>query len=793
MVSSDPGNIADHQAEKAKPSEKQSPTEKTSNTMRGDVNNTDREKMNSSQKEERNPEKRLSRKTAGRSTFGECAIDDFKMCGKNKDVVVKLNNGLPEKIDTNNQSWQRDGKNPQIWHINEGNQKFDLKADVRMQGNDVTAKVKYENGREISYKNGEPNEIKHPNGEKWTADAKHPGTWEVTKPNPEDPAHPHHTTIKDVQVNVKDGDIKWHVDRGVGAGHDREIDAKRHYHDNKPEASASKHPETVPLRPPDAAALKAAETAAHQEPAETAAHQKPPETAAHQKPPETSKTLPTPQHLEKLEPVPIPQPIPARIESTGATVLPTPQHLEKIDAVPIPQPIAPHVESTAAILPSPQNLQKLEAAPIPQVIPHPVPQHFEAPAAPMPPAPETHDAPPQPQPIRPNFEMQASAPKPPELHRDTNSDRAPTPSPKLESSPIKSEAELKAQVTEAAAKILPKVATSSFQIPSLSPSALAERPALAQAPLPVGRPALLGEISLPAPSPINMSDHNFKAPEPSVKKTPDYFQGPGGPVDIPKASPGSAPEPVPLETSSKNSANDSHAIAPVRAGAAHYEAPVAIVPSIPKPEPAQVQAPAMEQSKPAVFRTETPHTDKMQNRAKQASSAEQDPESSSGHINYKPGMMLNGSAQTQAEKPMPYQRQEAGTGTDYNNYQFKVGATENQHNHPLQGGAEAHGMRPHPQQHAAGQRLDANEGFLVGGGQLDAHNKFEIPPGALSAGAEQGHQVIVEIYNYQSGKPVHTGEAIGRLDGAAGSANRTLVITGPGQWAGRSYNLQKRR
>ncbi|MBX9723774.1 MAG: hypothetical protein K2X81_20375, partial [Candidatus Obscuribacterales bacterium] len=155
---------------------------------------------------------------------------DIKMCGKNKDTAVELKNGLPEKIDTPKQSWERDAKNPQIWNISDSEDKFSLKADVKLQGTDVSARVKYENGRDVTYKNGEASEIKHPNGEVWTRDPKHEGTWNVSAPNRDDPSHPKQFTIQDVKVDVKSGDIKWHVDKGSGKNQDREIDAHADYH-----------------------------------------------------------------------------------------------------------------------------------------------------------------------------------------------------------------------------------------------------------------------------------------------------------------------------------------------------------------------------------------------------------------------------------------------------------------------------------------------------------------------------------------------------------------------------------
>src|ERR1043165_3463374 len=65
--------------------------EKGSSQLQRDVGGADRVDLNKRTQDERSPENRLSQKTAGRGTFGECAIDDIKMCGKHKDTIVHLN------------------------------------------------------------------------------------------------------------------------------------------------------------------------------------------------------------------------------------------------------------------------------------------------------------------------------------------------------------------------------------------------------------------------------------------------------------------------------------------------------------------------------------------------------------------------------------------------------------------------------------------------------------------------------------------------------------------------------
>jgi hypothetical protein len=215
---------------------------KQNNRLQAGVDRNARQEFGKHEKDENNPENRLSRKTSGRGAFGECAIADVRFCGKNRDTAVELRNGLPERIQTSNQTWKRDLKNPRIWHIQEGHSRYDLQADVRLKDNELTAKVNYKNGREVTFKDGRAAEITHPHGEKWTADPRDPDIWQVSRPSKTDPVHPHHTQIREVKVNTADGSISWHVSDSAGMNHRREITSHGQFHDFKEGIQSGEEP-----------------------------------------------------------------------------------------------------------------------------------------------------------------------------------------------------------------------------------------------------------------------------------------------------------------------------------------------------------------------------------------------------------------------------------------------------------------------------------------------------------------------------------------------------------------------
>ncbi len=138
-----------------KASEHQPSIEKMSRKLQTGVDKESHLEHNERTKEEQKPENRLPKDTAGRRHFGECAIADVKYAGKTKETAVELKNGLPEKIHSHGQLWQRDGKNPQIWHVKDGQNEATIKADVRFKNGELTVKINEANGSEHSFKNDE--------------------------------------------------------------------------------------------------------------------------------------------------------------------------------------------------------------------------------------------------------------------------------------------------------------------------------------------------------------------------------------------------------------------------------------------------------------------------------------------------------------------------------------------------------------------------------------------------------------------------------------------------------------
>ena len=267
-------NELPQRVESNRPSEKGNGEQAVSKNLMKDLSPQEHELALARQQKRQDPIKALLSQSVWRKDLGECSVLDVKFCGK-QDVAVGISNGLPERLATSSQSWERDAKDPRTWHVETGDERFSLKADVRVKDNDVTAKVKYDNGREASFVNGVLSQIHHPDGEVWTANREKPGVWNVVtaRSNNSEGAR---FQIQNVQVNLKDGDIKWQVDKGAGAGHQREIDAHGKYHDMvqpKPvppgeisKLEAVKTPERIDVLKPEERAARANEAALQQLP-----------------------------------------------------------------------------------------------------------------------------------------------------------------------------------------------------------------------------------------------------------------------------------------------------------------------------------------------------------------------------------------------------------------------------------------------------------------------------------------------------------------------------------------------
>lgn len=344
-------------------------------------------------------------KGPGTATYGECK--------------------LVEKYKAGNQEWERDEKNPKLWHVKDGNKHYALEARVEKDGDHISAKVKYENGRAVTFKDGSPAEILHPNGEKWTANAKDPNKWDVLAPNKDDPKHPHKMQVSDVKVNLADGDIKWHVISGIGQGHDREIDQKNQYHDSpgqsqrkalEPMAGKSEVLSHVPAQQHQSIEPKAVEprsvVEAKAEPGAKSLQKE--ETAFKPQPvmpktPELILPKPGPERLPSGEKAAKPELPHPGIESSK------PEKLE-MQKLPLPSPENKQVKHAEAVHKALDSLMARslslpkapEAAPV--VTPHLVPRSWENPA-PQPVALKLGDRNFTPQPMAPkNSDYEAGRP-----------------------------------------------------------------------------------------------------------------------------------------------------------------------------------------------------------------------------------------------------------------------------------------------------------------------------------------------------------------------------------------------
>lgn len=232
---------ADRPSEGSRANDHSEKSEKTGEHLQRAIDKHDTQEHVENRKKELDPKERLSKLTEGRRHFGEHHLTEHQKCANRTEVSLK--NGIVDKVQHHNEgeTWSRVAKDE--FHISQkgaehekGAQGF-IKADcdVERQGDKIKAVVghaKYENGREVTYRNGEATEIKHPNGELWQRDQKDKSVWHVTADDTHHPGQKAHFDIKDVKVDKFTGDVKWHVTSGEGKGHDREVDAHGQYHDS---------------------------------------------------------------------------------------------------------------------------------------------------------------------------------------------------------------------------------------------------------------------------------------------------------------------------------------------------------------------------------------------------------------------------------------------------------------------------------------------------------------------------------------------------------------------------------
>lgn len=214
--------------------------EKSSSQLQQNISSTDRQDHND--QETRVKEIRANKiapTTAGRVIGGTPEIghkfgDQKVFLEKNKVSAIEY----PEL----DQVWQAmpDGKvqisrmdshtGEKVEHVFGGTMSVEKSGDKISA---INARLEFENGREVVYRNGSPTQIRHPDGEVWTRDAKDANVWHVAAHDTHHSGKIAHFDIHDVQVDAATGDIHWQVDH-EGQNHLRRIDRNGQYADFAP-------------------------------------------------------------------------------------------------------------------------------------------------------------------------------------------------------------------------------------------------------------------------------------------------------------------------------------------------------------------------------------------------------------------------------------------------------------------------------------------------------------------------------------------------------------------------------
>ncbi|MBX9568314.1 MAG: hypothetical protein K2X77_05430 [Candidatus Obscuribacterales bacterium] len=231
-----PANDGERPADLARPADRtHEQVEKTSSKLQQNISDSDRKDHHDhEQKVKEIRANKVEPTTAGRVIGGTPEIGH--KVGQTK-VYLEKNQVSVIENSKSGETWHRtadgkiqiEGQDPSEKHSI-----VDGKLSVEKSGDRITAvkaELNFENGRHVTYRNGEPTEIKHPDGEVWKRDAKDKNTWHVTAHDTEHPGKLAHFDITNVQINNQNGDIKWHVISGEGKGHDRVIDGHGKYHD----------------------------------------------------------------------------------------------------------------------------------------------------------------------------------------------------------------------------------------------------------------------------------------------------------------------------------------------------------------------------------------------------------------------------------------------------------------------------------------------------------------------------------------------------------------------------------
>jgi hypothetical protein len=348
-----------------------------------------------------------------------------------------------------------------------------------------------------------------------------------------------------------------------------------------------------------------------------------------------------------------------------------------------------------------------------------------------------------------------------------------------------------------AIEMLPAIACSSMSIPPLPEGEVSRQP---QA-LPVPTPGVLSQgsearaASVPASAAANLarptgnnvigSNETISeriAPQPHFRSQ-SYAAAPA-PIAIQTHEDTKMPTPVEIRRTPHTDAVPM----PVRASGSSIS-DIHVTPSVAKTEPVHSEAAREEQT--PVARSSAPFfSGKAEHNERQEGNPnDESARSSARGVYLKNGAPLRTGVQTMAESQVQHPSETypsaAMVGVRADGSYYRMSGSAEQNMQALQAGAERNTRRSN----AGGVPHDGGVGYLTGSGTLDNYNSFQVNPGELSAGVENGHRVRIDIHNYQTGNL--TGRAFGRIIGNPDTNNRTLVIESPRQWTGRRFPLER--
>ena len=225
-----PGH-GDQESEVLRSNEQSEKPEKVSSNLQSGITRSDREGFVTKEKEIQDKRKKLDMKSAG--------VLENQRCGN---LDVQLQNGLVENLRNpytketfsrlNKDTFEATRTDSLTGEVAKGIIHGDISVErVGDEIRAVNSRIEFKNGREVSYRNGSPEQIKHPNGEVWTKDPKDKAIWHVSAKDSHHPGKTAHFDIQNVQVDNLNGDMHWQVVSGAGAGQIRRIDENSNYHE----------------------------------------------------------------------------------------------------------------------------------------------------------------------------------------------------------------------------------------------------------------------------------------------------------------------------------------------------------------------------------------------------------------------------------------------------------------------------------------------------------------------------------------------------------------------------------